>query len=80
MTINAHSTLRHIRNKAPFPFGFSAPLHPFNTKMATFEYLYIGKKSSVKCRFFKTLCTNYIFGKFMKNGAFFVFMACSESL
>ena len=23
---------------------------------------------------------NYIFGKFMKNGAFFVFTSCSESL
>ena len=28
----------------------------------------------------KTPCKNYIFGKFMKNGAFVVFMACSESL
>jgi hypothetical protein len=28
----------------------------------------------------KTLCKHGIFGKFMKNGAFFVFTACSESL
>jgi hypothetical protein len=28
----------------------------------------------------KTLCKNYIFETFMKNRAFFVFTACSESL